>query len=590
MEEVPGRSQGRKIMDFGFGTFGNLSNTSSNAGEAVGGSSTTFGGYGGFSNSDVSATDFFMSPKEAKEKKKAEEKEAAAKKKKEEAAAKKATPKKPVNDREVELPVEVIGRNIHYRVDGTGKRKLSEINNELVEKGYLQFSIPAMGLFYHEASNIVFVVDSAVTKEFKEDIIVDLKDGITVCDGMLQAELTMDDFEGMEEDEISLKHIIDKWVSINPSYAGCGMAYNEESSVFYPVLKELTEKDYKEKIHSLSSYLKRTVTYDVEEEKDYPSLLKELEPMLTDFGTDKVKVMIQYGSGNHFFVSYVSNEAYRVNTSSSVKKDKKVVEKKYNLPVTLFVVTWGAVYELTSEMFDGKEKVTFDEIKKVMATKERMFADSSRKIDTYYDEANNKISVMFVSGTKGCELIRSAEELERVKKLDTFDGNWCEDSNPFRIIVRMAGIFYIFLKRCVPTHLTFERKFPLIPHIILEDIIKEFKKDTTKEACCRIYYDFDNDKFIYQFAKGVFTKTAAYYDYGDNPELLKGKKVQILDIHSHNTMHDFFSGTDNNDDVYCGLFCVIGDLDKEEPSIELRAGANGMFSNIPLSDIFEMSV
>lgn len=584
------------IMDFGFNNFGGFGGFNTNNGEeTVANTSTSTNeafspadgfGFGGFGSSSISADDFFMSPKEAKEKKKAEEKKASAAKKTE---AKKATAPKPVNDCDVTLPVQIIGRNILDTIVGEGKKKLSEIRRELLEKGYKQFHLCQMGLYYHEPSNKVYVVDSGVTRESSLDTSIGIENSVTVCDGMLQAEFNLEDFDGKEADEISLKDVIDKWVSINPSYKGCGMAYDAENNILYPCLKVLAEKDYAGKRLSISSYVSGTVTYDLEEEKEYKEFVQEVESCLTDFSTDKVKVELQYEEGDTMFVSYNSSHCYKEVSSVSVQKEKKKVEKKYELPLTLFVVTWGASYNLTSEMFEGKDKVTIDQIKEVMAEKEKMFADKSRKIDTYYDEANKKLSVMFVSGTKGCELIRSADELEKVKKMDTFHGVYCEGPVPFRIMVTMAGVFYTFLKKCIPFSLGYERKYPLIPKYILDNIVEEFRKDINKEACCRIFYDFDNNKFICKFADGFYTKTAAFYSYEDNGELLRGNKVQVVDLHSHNTMNDFFSHTDNHDDIYYGLFGVVGNLDKDEPSIELRIGAEGLYQEVPLSDIFDVA-
>ncbi len=580
---------------FGNGSFGNL------AGEASGASSqstssqsqdsfsTSFGGgsFGGFPSSTMSASDFFMSPKEAKEKKKEEDKKAKEETKKAEAAKKKTS--KAVNDAEVNLPVTVVGRNIYESFPGEGKKKLSEIRKELVEKEYKQFLIPQMGLSYHEASSTVYVVDSSVFKENDEETHVDIDEGVTVCDGLLQAVFNSGDID-KEDEEVSVADIIEQWTAINPSYKGCGMHYDIVNRVCYPVIKECMEKDFEKELKHISSYLRASSASDMEEEKTYKDFVSQVEPMLTDYGTDKVKVALQYNGGGTLFVSYNASSCYKAGGAAVATETKKKVEKKYKLPLSLFVVTWGANYNLTPDMFEGKEKVTIDEIKKVMASKERMFADSSRKMDTYYDEANNKISVMFISGTKGCELIRSAEELAHAKTLPYYDGHYCEGKESFRMRVMPHGIFYTFTERCLPFKVGFERRAPLIPKAILDGVKSFFRKDLSKEACCRIYYDTTTGEYSIQEAKGSYTKAFADYLYEADEDVMKGKKIHVMDIHSHNTMPAYFSSIDNRDDIYPGVFAVFGNLDKEEPSVKIRVGADGLFEEMEVSDFFELKV
>ena len=58
-------------------------------------------------------------------------------------------------------------------------------------------------------------------------------------------------------------------------------------------------------------------------------------------------------------------------------------------------------YELSKDNFDGKEKVTKDEITKAMALREPLFGDADRKVEYLYNEGKNLMSCMFVSGKKG---------------------------------------------------------------------------------------------------------------------------------------------------------------------------------------------
>jgi hypothetical protein len=51
-------------------------------------------------------------------------------------------------------------------------------------------------------------------------------------------------------------------------------------------------------------------------------------------------------------------------------------------------------------------------------------------------------------------------------------------------------------------------------------------------------------------------------------------------------MPAIFSEIDDEDEVYTGLFGVIGDLDKKTISMSFRAGMEGKFKSLYYADIF----
>jgi len=62
----------------------------------------------------------------------------------------------------------------------------------------------------------------------------------------------------------------------------------------------------------------------------------------------------------------------------------------------------------------------------------------------------------------------------------------------------------------------------------------------------------------------------------------------VLDIHSHNTMGAFFSGTDNADEKEARVYGVIGKLNQEWPEMKFRAGdGNGGWIELSVYDVFE---
>ncbi|HET8686721.1 MAG TPA: Mov34/MPN/PAD-1 family protein [Methanosarcina sp.] len=80
------------------------------------------------------------------------------------------------------------------------------------------------------------------------------------------------------------------------------------------------------------------------------------------------------------------------------------------------------------------------------------------------------------------------------------------------------------------------------------------------------------------------SKAAVSYDWGDIPE---GASI-IVDIHSHNTMGAFFSGTDNNDDSSSiRISGVFGNLQNSTPSTVWRFNYLNQKFDLKLEDIFE---
>jgi len=103
---------------------------------------------------------------------------------------------------------------------------------------------------------------------------------------------------------------------------------------------------------------------------------------------------------------------------------------------------------------------------------------------------------------------------------------------------------------------------------------------------------------MYQFIRGIDelddthkwtcklprqTATPTRVDFEDNPD-------SIIDIHSHNTMHAFFSEQDNADEMGFRFYCVLGKLNTDHPEILCRVGVYGYFMNVPMTTIFKDSV
>lgn len=564
-----------------------------------------FGNFGGFGGFDFASDDFFnVQKKEPKAKAEVKESKKAEKKADEKKKASAGKGSKSV-DKDVTLPVEVKGRGFSEVVEGTGTMKLSEIADKLIADGYNQLSLKKMGLTYVSEVNHVYVVDSGLVSTDMETA-VDLSEEktITVVDGQLKAEFSLADFEGKEEDEVSLKDVAERFALINADYEGCKLYYEEEAGLAYPIFDWVNGND---KLPGECTVMMcgSKEQYTDDEAESFDKLLKKL-------CGEGVISRITKGA-NTYFVSYAENnknKAYYKNSGSVAAASVKKVERKYKLPLNLYIVTFNMRLELTSAMFDGAEKVTEEEITKVMAKQYKMFADKDRKIDYLYNEDSNMLSCMFISGKKGAcdysaivepedahtgiwKMIRTKAELELCMLKEQFLGICHLDKeDAFKLVALPHGNFLGYfgkeLECCDVKRLSFVRKLPKMGRDVLSGIVEYFRSDLSVEMMVRILYNKRTGEFLTIAAQGERTKIGIEYDFSAHKALMyHPDMINVCEIHSHNTMPAFFSSVDDADEVMPGVFGVIGNLDKEVPTMKFRAGLEGIFCEIPVEELFE---
>lgn len=130
-----------------------------------------------------------------------------------------------------------------------------------------------------------------------------------------------------------------------------------------------------------------------------------------------------------------------------------------------------------------------------------------------------------------------------------------------------------------------------VPYALFNDIINFFRavmtvKKAEQEAMAHILWNPEAGYHIGIPTQSV-SKASVRYDFDD----VKQGDVIVVDIHSHNTMGAFFSGTDNNDDrrsiCYSG---VVGHLEKPEPMTVWRFNVGEVKKECKFSDIFDVEV
>jgi PRTRC genetic system protein A len=62
----------------------------------------------------------------------------------------------------------------------------------------------------------------------------------------------------------------------------------------------------------------------------------------------------------------------------------------------------------------------------------------------------------------------------------------------------------------------------------------------------------------------------------------------LIEVHSHNSMPAYFSGTDNHDETGFRIYAVIGRIDSHRPEIRVRIGVYGNFIPVPAGLVFDL--
>ena len=137
----------------------------------------------------------------------------------------------------------------------------------------------------------------------------------------------------------------------------------------------------------------------------------------------------------------------------------------------------------------------------------------------------------------------------------------------------------------------FHFTLPKIPLKILSQIISFFRDicdESGDEVFARIYYDKETGEYFPYVPEQKISKANVTYNITDERFQTEDRYLFILDIHSHNTMGAFFSGTDNSDERTIGkVFMVIGQLDKPCPAYKIRTYQQPNHVEIALFDAFE---
>jgi PRTRC genetic system protein A len=133
----------------------------------------------------------------------------------------------------------------------------------------------------------------------------------------------------------------------------------------------------------------------------------------------------------------------------------------------------------------------------------------------------------------------------------------------------------------------FQFNLPKIPGVLLAEAVSFFRdycqNGIELEVMVSFFYHPGTKQYVIDCP--VQTVSKGRIDFEELSYEREGY-IEILQLHSHNTMEAYFSSVDNNDEKRFLLYGVIGQLNHERPAMKLRAGVNGYFYDLPLDYIF----
>lgn len=318
-------------------------------------------------------------PTPKQEEKQEEQKAPAAKERK--TAAKKAA--------KVADSVKCCGRG--FLVTLTGKKNVDECVKALVELGYKEVLLSDSAGLSEDGSILTFNTPSVASDDSQ---LVTLP--VKVLDGELRMELSKEDFPDLDEDEISVSELIEKWTEVNPSYTGCGMCYSSEYGVATPVLNPIS----KSVSIPISVNVYGSITTLAETEfLVQPVQVKDIIESLNLYSDDA-----ELCKGNEtYFVSFKVAKGISFDKAVFSKGSKSTasVVEKYALPFTIHLANFGIDIPVSENDFADKKKVTLEEVLAFLTPSYKMFGANDRSVDFVYLKDRNVLSVASISGKKG---------------------------------------------------------------------------------------------------------------------------------------------------------------------------------------------
>lgn len=171
--------------------------------------------------------------------------------------------------------------------------------------------------------------------------------------------------------------------------------------------------------------------------------------------------------------------------------------------------------------------------------------------------------------------------------LPTVKGTYKIMKTPFAFLPLLEDPTAIGTETEIPV---FEMTHGKIPVTLLLQIQHFFVDVCTEmnsvEAMVCIYWNMEKRRYELHCPEQIVS--SGHISYKRNRELeLDPNYVLVMDIHSHNNMSAFFSGTDDRDEKETRVFGVMGRVTDVPMQEKYRFGVAGKFTELQRTDIFD---
>lgn len=214
------------------------------------------------------------------------------------------------------------------------------------------------------------------------------------------------------------------------------------------------------------------------------------------------------------------------------------------------------------------------------------------------------------SPPKDKEKIDRASDMIAEMTMDTVFGEQDRYSKPRTRVIQKDGIWMVERQRIgtlvskekdfkfvgAPQTMTksFSLALPRIPWNFFLQIVSFFRhvSDTMREsetyAC--IYWDFQENRYVLEVPKHQASKGGVHY-VRDLEKDADPRWLLAMEIHSHNTMSGYFSGTDTADEKSLRMYGVVGHVERPLPEWAMRVVSSSHGKEVPIHawDAFDIS-
>lgn len=388
----------------------------------------------------------------------------------------------------------------------------------------------------------------------------------------------------LDDGNYCIKDLRDIFVSAYPEYEQCSVVKLADG-LYAPIPKG--EKNVQ------TAWAFYDVDYPIPSGVKDPVEALKLIPELSGINAKTfpltVKALFKNGvfRPHFFYKKSVQGTGQKAGAKTAVKAEKKV-----KLPVKI-CFTFGAMPAiLTPDDFDGASEVPMQKIKDIVLDKYTALKDV--KTDFCYmenvpvagtEKTENIIQVLVYMQGKGAFFPTFDSRQEAEVFLDEGSG----DAARFRVgdefgkVQRVpAGTFVQYPNQALKFFLS--RK---MPQEILRELIELFRLAMPLEDAARVYIRKDGTFFVHHLTPTAQTRVFVNFEDADQPqEAQTGEAALFCEVHSHNSMHAFFSGQDFKSSVYPGLYVCIGRLDRSD--VEVACCAQMDWKTVSVTDVFKL--